>query len=164
MEILSLDLVVRWLHVLASVTWVGGLIYTNFVLSPPATGRGIPPAFIRLMCMQRFKWFALGSLALLVVTGAYNTLRSVSSLDDLFTTQWASVLLVKLLLVAAVIVITSFTSLVLGPRVVANAPKPGLGQAGPSPALVKFESSLVRLSQVNLALAVLILYIGLVLR
>ena len=33
-----------WLHLLAAVTWAGGLIYTHFVLTPPATGRGIPPA------------------------------------------------------------------------------------------------------------------------
>ncbi len=164
MEIFSYSLVVRLLHLLASVTWIGGLIYTNFVLTPPATGRGIPPSFIRLMCMQRFKWFASGSLALLVVTGISNTLQNVTSLEDLFVTPWGTVLLIKLLFVAAVIIITGFTGFVLGPTIVANAPKPGPGCPGPTPVLVKFEKYLVLLSQVNLAFAVVILYLAVVLR
>ena len=164
MTIINPDLVVRWLHLLAAVTWVGGLIYTNFVMTPPVTGKGIPPAFIRLMCMQRFKWFALSSLALLVVTGIFNVLQRVPSLGDIFVTPWGTVLLVKVLFVVAVIIITTFTSLVLGPSVVANAPKPGPKQPGPTPALMKFEKYLVLLSQVNLALAALILYLAIVLK
>ncbi len=164
MDLFSLDLVVRWIHLVASVTWVGGLIYTNFVLTPPATGRGIPPTFIRLMCMQRFRGFALGSLAVLVITGIYNTSRYLSSVGDLLTTVWGNVLLAKVLLVVAVIVITAFTSLVLGPAVVANAPKPGPNQPGPSPTLVKAEKYLVLISQVNLAIALAILYLALVLK
>lgn len=160
----SLDILVRALHLLATITWVGGLIYTNFVLSPPVTGRGVPPSFIRLMCMQRFKWFAAGSLAVLLATGAYNALRGLNSTQDLVNTPWGTVLLIKLIFVGIAIIITAFTGFVLGPMIVAKAPKPGPGQQGPTSALVRLEKHLVLISQINLACALVIIYLAIVLR
>jgi copper transport protein len=84
------DLGVVALHALTAGIWVGGLIVLV------ALGRTV----------ERREWLRFGGLALacvlaLVATGALNSLREVTSVQQLWQTRYGVVLLVKLALVAA---------------------------------------------------------------
>jgi uncharacterized membrane protein len=67
-------LLVRWVHVLAAITWVGGMLFIALVLVPTARALGDATLRARLIrdSGQRFRavaWIALGVLAL---TGLLN--------------------------------------------------------------------------------------------
>lgn len=159
MEILGI--IVRWLHLVAAFTWLGGLIFMNVVLSPAVAAKGIPPQFVRLMGMMRFRTFAWASIAVLVVTGTINTIANLGPAKNFITTPYGVVLLIKILLAALMIVITVENSLILGPKLMAGAPQP---PQGPSPEIVKVQKRLVRLSYLNLGLGLTVLLLVAIVR
>ena len=67
-------LVVRWVHVLSAMTWIGGMLFIALVLVPAA--RGLGDASLRTRLVQeigrRFRTIAWMVLALLVMTGLLN--------------------------------------------------------------------------------------------
>ena len=82
-------------HLAAMAAWVGGLVMLATVLlrrrQPADAANAVVPAFSRL---------ATVSVAVLVVTGSYQTWRQVGSLPALATTTYGRELIVKLGLVA----------------------------------------------------------------
>jgi len=68
MEMLIVDFLFRWLHVLAGITWVGMLFYFNFVQAPyfaQASSEGLADAKAKL-APRALLWFRWGSVATLV--------------------------------------------------------------------------------------------------
>ena len=159
MEIIGI--VVRWLHLMAAFTWLGGLIFMNVVLTPAVASKGIPPQFIRLMGMKRFSSFAWGSIAVLVVTGALNTVATLGSVGNFIATPYGIVLAIKIILVALMIGVTAENNLILAPKLAAGAPQP---PEGPSPKTLGIQRRLVRLSYLNLALGLTVLLLVAILR
>lgn len=106
-----MPLLVRWLHVLAAMTWVGGMLFVALVLVP-VTRRLEDPA-LRTHLIQalgrRFRtvgWIALGLLA---ATGLLNLWFR----PELLATprfHW------KLGLVILALILAAFHDFVLGPR------------------------------------------------
>jgi copper transport protein len=87
------DLGVVALHALTAGIWVGGLIVLVVL------GRTV----------ERREWLRFGTLALacvlaLVATGALNSLREITAVEQLWQTRYGVVLVVKLALVAATLV------------------------------------------------------------
>ena len=156
-----LGIVMRWLHLTAAFTWLGGLIFMNVVLTPAVAPRGIPPQFIRLMGMKRFSRFAWGSIAVLVITGIYNTATVLSSPANLITTTYGIVLLIKIIAVALMIGITAENNLILAPKLMAGAPKP---PNPPDKKITGIQKTLVKLSYVNLILGFTVLLLVAILR
>ncbi len=99
-----------WLHLLATVTWVGSLAGISFLVLP-AMQRALSPeaqlVFIEAM-QKRLEPIAWFSMSLLVLTGLfqmsvnphYNGFLSVS-------TQWSLAILIKHLLVAIMVVVSA---------------------------------------------------------
>jgi len=96
---LSLTAGIDWAHVVASTTWVGGLIYFASVgrqaVTRDAAGLG--------MAGRRFSRLAGACLVVVLATGSYNTWVQVHSLSALWTTRYGQVLLVKLVLVLGLV-------------------------------------------------------------
>jgi len=157
----ALAIVVLWVHLLAAVTWLGGLIFMNVVLSPAVGAKGVPPQFVRLMGMQRFKGYAWASIVVVVVTGTMNTLGNVNRFDAFYTTPYGITLAIKILLVLLMIGITAWNSLRLGPKLAQGAPAPG---AQPGTDVVALQKRLVILSYVNVTLGVIVLLLAAILR
>jgi uncharacterized membrane protein len=140
-------LLVRWIHVLSAITWVGGMLFIALVLVPVARALGDPALRTRLVrdTGRRFRtigWIALG---LLVVTGLVNLwFRPFLLHSPRF--HW------KLGLVVLALILGAFHDFVLGPR--AGAP-------GADPSLRLRASWIAR---VNLVVAVVIVLLGLALR
>ncbi|MBM3465658.1 MAG: hypothetical protein FJX76_26505 [Armatimonadetes bacterium] len=51
---------------LGLIAWLGGLIYVSFVL--PREGGALPPVFVRMLGLARFKVFGMASLGVLLLT------------------------------------------------------------------------------------------------
>lgn len=85
-------------HVLASGTWIGGLfhLWRATAVSSEAT---------LLRMLDAFHGLAMGAVALLLVSGGYQTLTALHGVSNLTGTTWGRILVVKLLLVTAVLVL-----------------------------------------------------------
>jgi len=65
--------------------------------------------------LPRFSLIAIGSMAVLAVTGTYSALRNIGTLDQLVSTDYGRALLVKLGLLSLVLTVAAINLLVLGP-------------------------------------------------
>jgi putative copper export protein len=140
----SLALAVRFLHVAAALTWVGGMLFVALVLVPVT--RRLEDAMLRRHLMHeagvRFRtvgWIAMG---VLVATGLVNVWQRPELLT--LTRFWA-----KVVLVVVAIVLSALHDFVLGPRA---------GRPDAPPSMRPAASWLAR---VNLLLVLLVVYLGL---
>lgn len=141
--LLAMSLLLRWVHVLAAITWIGGMLFVALVLVP-VTRREDPALRVRLFHAVgvRFRtvgWIAVG---LLVATGLGNLWLNPY--------LWASPRLHwKLGLVALALILAILHDFVLGPR----AGAPG---ADPS---VRIRASW--LARINVLVVLVIVLLGL---
>ena len=108
---MSLQLAVRFLHVLAAMTWIGGMLFIALVLVPVM--RGLDDVALRRRLVQatgrRFRvigWIALG---VLVATGLVNLALRPELLG--VTRFWS-----KAALVVLALALSAVHDFVLGPR------------------------------------------------
>ena len=59
----------RLFQELALVTWLGGLVYVCFVLPPLPDQGALPPVYVRMMGLVRFRVFNAACLAVLTLAG-----------------------------------------------------------------------------------------------
>ncbi len=144
---MSLHLAVRFVHLLAVVTWVGGMLFIALVLVPIT--RRLEDVALRTRLVQatgrRFRtvgWIALG---LIVATGLGNLALRPELL-------WAPRFHAKAGLVVLALVLSAFHDFVLGPRA---------GRPGTDPSARVQASWIARL---NVLVALAILALGLALR
>ena len=113
-----LDTIVLWVHILAAISWVGGMIFVAFILGP-FVRRAVPPESRTLLMAavgKRFSVLGWSAIFTLVCTGIYNAVRFLGSWNALFDTTFGHLLLVKIGLVAVMIVLSSAHDFFLGPR------------------------------------------------
>ncbi len=105
------------LHILAAVSWIGGMIFLSFVLAPLVRGRKAAPEFMALFrsAALRFRPIVWVAMAILLVTGPM--LLSHRGLSVMTPTVWPGIVTVKLTLVALLLSFTLLHDLLLGPRV-----------------------------------------------
>jgi putative copper resistance protein D len=140
-------LIVRWVHVLSAITWIGGMLFIALVLVPVT--RGLDDAALRTRLVQesgrRFRRIAWIALALLVVTGLLNLWQAPGLL-------WTARFHLKVGLVGLAVILSAFHDYVLGPRA-------GLPGADPT---ARLRASWI--ARLNLAVALAIVLLGLALR
>ena len=143
---MTLALLVRWIHVLAAMVWIGGMLFVALVLVPAA--RRLDPALrARLVHDLGVRFRTVGWIALLVMiaTGLLNLwFRPYLLAAPRFH--------VKIALVIVALGLAALHDFVLGPRA---------GQAGADPA-ARVRASWVARTNVLIALAIVLL--GLALR
>ena len=140
----SFRTLILFLHVSAVLIWVGGLFYHVIVVAPLA-GRGAPDAAalrVGLACEARFRaamWPAVGIAlftGLVNVMNVWNGLRQAgASLPATFVT----LLVVKLLLVAGMILLQAGQQLLVYPRRLALAAQMGPESVAPPPDLALWQ-------------------------
>jgi uncharacterized membrane protein len=102
---------VRWLHVLAAVTWIGGMLFIALVLVPAARRLEDPALRTRLVhdVGLRFRTIGWVAIGVLVVTGLLNLwMHPVLLSSSRF--HW------KVGLVVLALILSAFHDFVLGPR------------------------------------------------
>ncbi len=119
----------NFLHLLATVVWVGGMA-TNILVTLPSTREVLEPAvFGRFIgaIMKRFRLIAYVSIITLLVCGVLLTLVNENFVGGPFDNAWSQLILAKHLFVAALVLLTVYSFEVLAPKVAKLAAK------GPSP-------------------------------
>ncbi len=108
--------IVVWVHLLAAVSWIGGMIFLTLVLVPifRREGFGSERGELFRTIARRFRIVVWGAVAVLLTSGPVLLhLRGLSIADP---TEWPPVLSVKLRLVAILLALTLAHDLVVGPR------------------------------------------------
>jgi uncharacterized membrane protein len=105
------------LHVLAAVSWIGGMIFLSLVLAPLVRSRQAAPEYTALFrtAALRFRivvWLAMG---ILLTTGP--VLLSQRGMEVTNPSTWSRIASVKLGLVALLLSLSFLHDLVLGPRI-----------------------------------------------
>jgi uncharacterized membrane protein len=110
-----------FLHLIAAMTWVGGMIFLVVVVVPMLRrDRERAGALMRDMG-RRFRPVGWVALVILVVTGVFNVYRRGYGLEDfvtgtVFAGQWGRVLAHKLTLVGVILVMSAVHDFKIGPE------------------------------------------------
>src|SRR5574341_2024083 len=110
-RVISLPLLVLWLHVLGVVVWIGGLAYQAHALLPAARRGEAAPFAEAARCARPVAWSAV---SLVVLTGFYNVTR-LGPLDRVMQSGAGLLLAGKFLLVLLLVALAAqrdFTHLV----------------------------------------------------
>ena len=122
---MSSPTIIIWIHLIAAITWIGGMLFVWLVLNPAI--RQMPPQSqgpdILRGIEERFRRIRWTSLLILLVTGFFNLIHEGGSAR--LESSWGAVLLVKLLLVAIVMGLTGIHDFLL-------TSSPGVASSGHS--------------------------------
>lgn len=111
-------LLIRWIHVLAAVTWIGGNL-TLAMIVVPYFRQNLPPVKrIQLLTQigKRFEPVVWGCVMILFFTGIGNVFESLGLSSSVEVTAYMRTLLIKLLLFIILIILTALHSFVFGPK------------------------------------------------
>ncbi len=109
-----------WVHLLAAMLWVGGLAFIGMVLAPTLRQPALRAQAVPLLrtAGRKFMRIAYASLAALVVTGTANVYLKAGSwaaAGALAQTAYGRILATKVVLVAAIVALSLYHDLVVGP-------------------------------------------------
>lgn len=143
-----MDLLLRWLHVTAAVTWLGGMLFIAIVLVPVTRRVQDPRLRIDLISQtgKRFRTVGWAALALLVATGLVILLRRPWLLQ-------VPAFQLKAALVILALGLSALHDFVLGPRV---------GKLPPEVTAPRRRVSWI--ARLNVLIALMIVLLGLSLR
>lgn len=117
-ELITVWAVIRWLHILAAITWIGGMIFIVLILLP-VLRPSLPPVQRTLLFAkvgQRYSMISWIALAVLVVTGYFNGERRQVPWMHMTEYPYGETLHMKLTLVGFVIPITLVHAFYFGRR------------------------------------------------
>src|SRR5574338_123065 len=105
------------LHILAAVTWIGGMIFLSLVLAPLVRGRQGAPEFMALFRSAALRFRPIVWVAIVVLLATGPILLSLRGIQVTSPTSWTGIVTVKLMLVALLLLLTLLHDLVFGPQV-----------------------------------------------
>jgi uncharacterized membrane protein len=158
---------VVYVHLLAVIAWLGGVVFIALVLVPVTRGTPDPPgASVRVLRAAARRFLAVAWVALLTLVGSGIWIlmeRGVSS-SDIFTGdgQFLRYLRIKLGLVVLVLVLSAFHDFVLGPRL-ARKLEDTRAKPESDAAIARERKRVAWLARVNAALALVIVALGVIL-
>jgi len=152
------SVIIDWLHLLATVIWIGGMAFNIWVLRPSLTVIE-PTKRVKLVgeTLKRFIYFAWLSIALLIVTGVFLG-RTTSG--TLLSTNYGIILVTKHATVIAMAIIVAVISFLLFPKLktfLSELKAETSKKEELSPELVKILGKTVSLVKLNLTLGILVL-------
>ena len=144
------------IHLVATVVWIGGIVFMAFVVTPATASE--PGSSRWLAAIQRrFTPIANLSLIVLIVTGIVQLTANSNYVGFLnFSNTWAKAILLKHMAVGGLILTGLYMNLVLQPDISRTAMLLTMGGAKPegTAALTRRQS---QLTQINLVLAIVVL-------
>ena len=146
MEIINI--IMLWLHYLATVMWIGGMAFNLLVLRPSmAVIEQNQRPVLGASVLKRFIIFAWLSIAVLVLTGILINYNRIAS--DNIPATYGIVLLGKHFVTSIMILVVAWVSFVLSGKLAPFAPKP---------------DTILILVKTNLSLGILVLFLTSALR
>ena len=146
---MSVRLVILWIHVVAAVVWIGGVMYQSHVLLPMAR-RGDPRPFAE--AARRARPVTWTAVALVVLSGFYNVTQ-LGPLERVLQSGAGLLLAAKLGLVIVAVALAAQRDFAQVP-ILAAALRGGGDAAGPL-------RTVGVLDRVVLLLALVVIYLGL---
>lgn len=157
MESAAVSMLLKWIHLMATVAWIGGM-FTNFFVYLPALGKVLdPPTMGKLMgaVMKRFRILVYVSMAIFLITGVLLGMAHVGPDHDLASTGgWISLLFLKVGLFVIMVFLAVYAFEILAPRVAEIASK------GPSDDLKRMQKSQMIFAMIGFILGIIILAIS----
>jgi uncharacterized membrane protein len=143
-------------HLVATVVWIGGIVFMAFVVTPATASE---PGSSRLLAaiQRRFTPIANLSLIVLIVTGMVQLTANSNYVGFLnFSNTWAKAILLKHIAVGGMVLAGLYMNLVLQPDINRMAMLLSSGKAKPedTAALTRRQS---QLTQINVVLAIVVL-------
>lgn len=146
------DYLITWIHLVAAITLIGGLMFSQLVLTPVArkTPSDLRAGEVLRLAGRRFRTIAWVSLIILILTGAYQMLNESGSAR--IETVWGVVLMLKLLLFAIAFGLLLIHDFILDPYALSsqNIPLPA------SSPIVPARADILQKAVIVLTLAVLL--------
>jgi uncharacterized membrane protein len=139
-----------WLHLIATVVWIGGIFFILFITIPSAKlVLGAEAGKLMGETSKRFTPLANFSIILLIVTGAVLTAlnKQFSGIGN-FDNSWSLGLIVKHVLVLVMVLVHFYRGLILAPKIARTEP------ASEKTSLQKLSLNLVK---VNFCLGLMVL-------
>ena len=139
--------VVNWLHLMATVTWIGAMITNALAVLPAASESLDPPTMGRFIgsMMKKVRRLTYISIIVLILTGGIMMTQNAQYLGLFeFGNLWTILLLVKHIFIVCLVVLAIYAFEVVAPKVGRIAAK------GPSPELAQMQRFQIRLSRVGL--------------
>ncbi|MBI4238361.1 MAG: CopD family protein [Deltaproteobacteria bacterium] len=118
-------LIPHWLHLLAAMAWVGGILYINFVLLPALAPQSTSvKAPLMPLLLRRFITVVWSAAGLLLLTGLDRAMRvqHLVSAAAWFETPYGRLLAIKLFFFLLLVGIAGHVTFVTYPRVRAHMP------------------------------------------
>ncbi len=106
-----------WIHLLAAMVWIGGMVFLSVVLVPVLKRDGGFAQHVALFrtVAYRFRAVVWGAMGMLVLTGSVMAVgRSIPLLDP---QQWPTIFLAKISVASFLFTLTLLHDLVVGPQV-----------------------------------------------
>src|SRR6185436_15334035 len=106
-----------WLHLVAAVSWIGGMVFLSVVLVPILSREPFASqkTLLFLAMARRFRVVVWGVIAVLLFTGPLLLHQRGIPIAD--PSRWPTTLAVKLWLVTILLFLTLAHDLIIGPRV-----------------------------------------------
>lgn len=161
----TLYLLSVWLHILAAVTWLGGMIFLVLVVAPvlrQAEYRHVAGKMLH-QAGVRFRWVGWICFGILILTGTFNLVYRGFTWEDfwnwrLWVGPWRHTLATKLLLVAFILLLSALHDFLIGPRATR------LWQQHPdAPEVKRLRRHAAWIGRVNLLLALAVVALGVML-
>lgn len=105
------------LHILAAVTWIGGMTFLSLVLAPLVRGRKAAPEFMALFRSAALRFRPIVWVAIVVLLATGPMLLSLRGIHVTSPASWPGIVTVKLTLVALLVSLTLLHDLLFGPQV-----------------------------------------------
>ncbi|HWR43479.1 DUF4149 domain-containing protein [Sporomusa sp.] len=152
------------LHILAAVTWIGSMIYSEFAVKPALKPLPDMKAHaVNGMAMKNFSTLTWTSLIILILTGSYATLDKKKELTPLLEEPSGIVLTIKLILVAIMIGILLIQVFSIGPKM-SSLINPSTPQNQENQMqMTRVSNSATNLSKIHLYAGVLIVILAVIL-
>ncbi len=146
--------VMNWLHMIATVVWIGGITINLLVLLPSIreTLEPLPAGKLMGAVMRRFRRLVYASIFVLGVTGVLMNLLDENYLGLMkLGNLWSQITLIKHIFTVALIILAVYAFEGLGPKVSRLAVK------GPSPELARLQKLQIKFVTTGLILGIIIL-------
>ena len=151
-----------WIHITSAAIWVGGSLFIGVVFAPILKKMSMPvEERIQLMVQvgRRFNKLAMPALFILIATGMYQAHLVLQKSEILYETSYGHVLIIKIILVAALLVLYAVHVRIIRKDVEDKI----IAKQMPQEQLQKLRKKIIILGEVTVVLSVIILFLAAVL-
>ena len=151
-----------WVHITSAAIWVGGSLFIGVVFAPILKKMSMPvEERIQLMVQvgRRFNKLAMPALFILMATGMYQAHLVLQKSDILYETSYGHVLIIKMVLVAALLVLYAVHVRIIRKDVEDKI----IAKQMPQEQLQKLRKKIIILGEITVVLSVIILFLASVL-